>query len=69
VSADRANNPYDDFCKEVEEKHPSNTINRSFVKKYNEGTPEEHEFVVTLGNGVSSFDKDECVKSMEKLIN
>jgi hypothetical protein len=69
VSAERANLNYESFCTEVEGKHPSNTINWSYSKKYDEGTPEEHEFVVTLGNDVSAFDKDQCVKSMEKLIN
>jgi hypothetical protein len=69
VSAERANAHYEEFCKEVEEKHPSNTINWNYPKKYDEGTPDEHEFVVTTGNDVSAFDKDQCVESMKKLIN
>lgn len=69
VSADRANKNHEAFCTEVDEKHPSNTINWSYSKKYDEGTPEEHEYVVTLSNGASAFDKAECVDSMDKLIN
>ncbi|KAF2007439.1 SGNH hydrolase [Amniculicola lignicola CBS 123094] len=69
VSGNRTNELYEDFCKEVEDKRPKNTINWNYPKSYDEGTPEEFDFVVTTGNDVASFDKDQCVESFKKLIN
>ncbi|KAF1352947.1 hypothetical protein EJ07DRAFT_183145 [Lizonia empirigonia] len=69
VSRSCTNENYEDFCNEVAEKHLSNTINWSYSKSYDKGTPEEHDYVVTLGNGVLAFDKDQCIKLMKKLIN
>ncbi|KAJ4286333.1 hypothetical protein N0V90_013367 [Kalmusia sp. IMI 367209] len=69
VSGNRTNENYKEFCQEVADKHPSNTINWSYSTPYDKGTPEEHDYVVTLGNGISSFDKDQCEESMKKIIN
>ncbi|KAI8940061.1 hypothetical protein NX059_003780 [Plenodomus lindquistii] len=69
VSGNRTNGDYEKFCQEVEDKHPKNTINWSYSQSYDIGTPEEHDYVVTLGNDVSAFDKAQCVESMKKLIN
>ena len=69
VSGNRTNENYEEFCKEVEEKHSKDSINWSYSKSYDLGTPEEHDYVVSLGNGVSAFDKDQCIESMKKLIN
>ncbi|KAL1797185.1 hypothetical protein ACET3X_003791 [Alternaria dauci] len=69
VSGNRTKEDYEGFCREVAEKHPSNKINWSYFKTYDEDTPEEHEYVVTLGNDASAFDQGQCVDSMKKLIN
>lgn len=53
----------------VAEQHPSNMTNWSHSKSYDKGTPEEHDYVVTLGNDVSAFDKDQCIESMKMFIN
>ncbi|ROT34544.1 hypothetical protein SODALDRAFT_382466 [Sodiomyces alkalinus F11] len=62
VSADRANESYTKFCEEVEESHPSNTVNWG-------GTPEEHEYSITLTNCRGSLDRDECEDLFDKLIH
>ncbi|RAR00894.1 SGNH hydrolase [Stemphylium lycopersici] len=69
VSGNRTNENYEGFCKEVQDKHDKNKVNWSYSKTYDEGTPEQHDYVVTLSNGVSGFDKDECVDSMKKIMN
>lgn len=69
VKADRADESYKKFCQEVEDKQPSNTINWSYNKVYDKGTPEEHEYSVTLGNGRETFDKEECLDSFSRLIH
>lgn len=69
VSGNRTNENYESFRNEVAEKHPSNTIHWSYSKSYDQGTPKEHDYVVTLSNDVSALDNDQCVESMKKLIN
>ncbi|EMD58611.1 hypothetical protein COCSADRAFT_103181 [Bipolaris sorokiniana ND90Pr] len=69
VNGNRTNANYEAFCKEVDEKHPSGTINWSYSKRYDTGTPEEHDLVVSLANGNSVFDKDQCIDSMRKIMN
>ncbi|KAI4703610.1 hypothetical protein J4E89_010031 [Alternaria sp. Ai002NY15] len=69
VSGNRTNERYEEFCKDVDENHDKNKVNWSFSRSYDVGTPEEYDFTVTLGNGVSAFDKDECIDSMEHIIN
>lgn len=69
VSAARADESYEKFCQEVEDEHPSGTINWKYEQTYDRGTPEEHDYSVTLHNGASTFDRAECVDSMRKLIH
>ncbi|KAH6684920.1 SGNH hydrolase-type esterase domain-containing protein [Plectosphaerella plurivora] len=69
VSADRADLSYEKFCKEVTKEHDRDTINWDYSAKYDEGTPEEHEYLVQMQNGASEFDEDECIESMKKLIH
>ena len=69
VSADRANKHYKDFCKFVQDNKPSNEVDWSRDKTYDSGTPEEHEFSVSLSNGAADFDRVECEDSFNKLIN
>jgi hypothetical protein len=67
VSWDRLNENYKDFCDDV--KPPSNTVNWKWEKKYHEGTPDEHIFLLQLKNGASAFDKEKCLDSFGRIIN
>lgn len=69
VSADRANKHYKDFCKWVDDNKPRNEVDWDRSKTYDSGTPEEHEFSVTLSNRAADFDRVECEDSFNKLIN
>ncbi|KAH7556112.1 hypothetical protein BM1_06638 [Bipolaris maydis] len=69
VNGNRTNANYESFCKEVDEKHPSGTVNWSYSKLYDAGTPKEHDLIVSLANGNSVFHKDQCIDSMRAIIN
>lgn len=67
VTWDRLDENYKDFCDDV--KPPADTVNWKWKKTYHEGTPDEHEFVLQLSNGASSFNKDKCLSSFDRIIN
>jgi hypothetical protein len=67
VAWDRLNENYKDFCNDV--KPPSNEVNWKWEKRYHEGTPDEHVFSLQLLDGASSFDKDKCLESFDRVIN
>ena len=67
VSWDRLNENYKDFCDTLSP--PANTVNWIKEKTYNEMTPEEHTFRLQLTDGSSSFDKDKCKESFDRIIN
>ncbi|OAR01881.1 hypothetical protein LLEC1_05530 [Akanthomyces lecanii] len=56
AGVDRMNENYKDFCDSV--KVPENEQGWHFTKKYHEGTPDEHDMTVSLGNA-KDFNKDE----------
>ncbi|GJC89927.1 lipase [Colletotrichum liriopes] len=63
----RVDENYKDFCNDV--KPDADTINWKWEKKYHEGTPDEHTIVLQLRDGASSFDKDQCLESLDRIIN
>lgn len=63
----RVDENYKDFCNDV--KPTDNTINWKWEKKYHEGTPDEHTIVLQLQDGASSFDKDQCLETFDRIIN
>ncbi|KAF7531582.1 hypothetical protein G7054_g8745 [Neopestalotiopsis clavispora] len=67
VDFERVNENYKDFCDDV--KPPDNTINWKWEKTYHEGTPDEHTIMLELLDGASSFDKDLCLESLDRIIN
>jgi lysophospholipase L1-like esterase len=67
VDFKRVDENYKDFCESVDP--PSNTINWKFEKKYHEGTPDEHDFKIQLLDGASSYDKQQCLDSFDRIIN
>ncbi|KAI6779850.1 SGNH hydrolase [Emericellopsis cladophorae] len=70
VQADRLDISYEDFCrKHVPKEHPDHTTNWEVKKTYDKGTPDEHQLIITLGNGLADFDEDKCLESFESLIH
>ncbi|KAM0350177.1 hypothetical protein ACHAPU_003342 [Fusarium lateritium] len=67
ASADRLDKHYEDFCKNIEQ--PSHEKGWEYSKLYDEDTPDEHEFKISLSNDVADYDEDECIDSMKKLIH
>lgn len=61
------NKNYKTFCDEV--KPPDNTVGWKFEKSYNEGTPDEHSFLIQLSSKASKFDKDECLRAFDGIVN
>lgn len=68
ASGDRMNENYKDFCSNFV-KQPSNTKGWKATNPYHEGTPDEHSFTVQLSDNVADFNEDECLDSMERIIN
>jgi hypothetical protein len=58
-----------DFCDYVDKDKPSNTVGWKRDKTYFEGTPDEHNFFVELGDQTGDFDKDKCVESFDRIVN
>lgn len=67
ANADRMNENYKDFCDQV--KTPDNTVGWKSEVPYHVGTPDEHSFLLRLSSKDSSFNKDECLQSFDRLIN
>ncbi|KAM0234100.1 hypothetical protein ACHAP5_010160 [Fusarium lateritium] len=67
ASADRLDKHYEDFCKNIEQ--PSHEKGWKYSKLYDEDTPDEHEFKISLSSEVADYDEDECIDSMKKLIH
>lgn len=64
---DELNKNYVDFCDAVT--RPTGKMGWSFTKTYNKGTPDETEFLISLSDTSTLFDKTECVESMGRIIN
>ena len=67
ASADRLDKHYEDFCKNIEQ--PKHEVGWEYSKKYDEGTPDEHEFKISLSKEMADYDESECIDSMKKLIH
>ncbi|KAG7429386.1 hypothetical protein Forpi1262_v010155 [Fusarium oxysporum f. sp. raphani] len=67
ASADRLDEHYEDFCKNIEQ--PDHQKGWDYYKMYDEGTPDEHEFRISLGDDVADYDVNQCIDSFKKLIH
>ncbi|KAI2778250.1 SGNH hydrolase-type esterase domain-containing protein [Daldinia loculata] len=68
ATADRLNENYKTYCDGV--KAPGGGVTGwQDSRKFHEGTPDEHEFVVETSEFASAFNHDECIESMERIIN
>ncbi|RGP70090.1 sgnh hydrolase [Fusarium sporotrichioides] len=67
ASADRLELHYEDFCKNIEQ--PDHEKGWSYYKVYDEGTPDEHEFRISLSKDVADYNEKQCLDSFEKLIH
>lgn len=67
ASADRLDEHYEDFCKNIEQ--PKNEKGWHYSKRYDEDTPDEHEFRISLSDDMAEYDEDDCIDSMKKLIH
>lgn len=63
---ERLDKSYKDFCESVQP--PADTANWQRDGSYNEGTIEEHKYKVSLSDGASQFNQNECFGSLKKLI-
>ncbi|KAL1952912.1 hypothetical protein VTO42DRAFT_3963 [Malbranchea cinnamomea] len=68
ATADRLDENYKKFCDELEPPDDDRTGWRR-TRKFFEGTPDEHEFVVELGENASKYNKKECHESMKRIIH
>lgn len=59
---------YKDFCNN-KVKQPNNTINWKASETYHAGTPDEHTFVLELSEGSSSYSKEQCLETFDRIIN
>lgn len=53
------------FCNSIE---PSG-VDWTEQRNYNRGSPEEHTFLITTRNGVSTFDRNACYESFDKIVH
>lgn len=68
ASADRLNESYKDFCNNVV-RQPKNMVGWQVDFTYHQGTPDEHSFLVQLSDQVADYNKEECLGSMDRIIN
>lgn len=67
ASESRLNSNYKDFCSSVP--NPSGKKGWSHSQKYDEGTPDEVKFFVSLDGTSTNYDEKECEDSMSRIIN
>jgi hypothetical protein len=67
ANPEQLNANYKKFCDQVTV--PDHTVGWKSEVSYAEGTPDEHSFLLDLSSKASSFDKDECLESFERIIN
>lgn len=67
ASADRLDKHYEDFCKNIEQ--PDHEKGWDYYKVYDEDTPDEHEFRISLSEDVADYDVNQCIDSFKKLIH
>ncbi|RBR03959.1 hypothetical protein FVER53590_09994 [Fusarium verticillioides] len=57
----------EDFCKNIEQ--PDHEKGWDYYKVYDEDTPDEHEFRISLSDDVVDYDVNQCIDSFKKLIH
>lgn len=67
ASAARLNENYKKLCDQVQA--PPNTVGWKSEVSYDTGTPEEHSFPLSLSSNINTFDKQECLESLDRIIN
>ncbi|KAK8083311.1 hypothetical protein PG996_002092 [Apiospora saccharicola] len=68
ANPDRPNENYEKFCNDVKSPVDGSVAWRN-ARLFHEGTPDEHEFVVETSDYASNFNQEECIESMERIIN
>jgi hypothetical protein len=64
------NDKYKSFCDDVDKERPKDgTVNWKVEKPYYEKTPDEFQFKIQLKNGAKDFNKQQCVESLDRIIN
>lgn len=63
----KMNENYKKFCDEV--KQPAHTAGWRFEKTCFVNTPDEQSFVLQLGDSATTFNKDQCLDSFDRIIN
>ncbi|KAI8275803.1 Lipase 1 [Colletotrichum sp. SAR 10_98] len=67
ASGDRLNEDYKDFCDSVT--RPTGQSGWSYAKTYHKGTPDETGFLLSIAEGSTNYDKQECLDKMWAVIN
>lgn len=68
ASADRLNENYKTYCDEVQAPGDGTSL-WTDKRSFHEGTPDEHEFFIETTEYASEFNHDECIESMERIMN
>jgi Alpha-galactosyl-binding fungal lectin len=67
ASVARLNENYTKFCDHV--RAPDNKVGWKSEVSCNEGTPEEHSFLLQLSSNAGACDKNKCLESLDRIIN
>lgn len=68
ANPDRLNENYKTFCNDV--KGPGDgSVAWCNARSFHQGTPDEHEFLVETSDYASEYNQEECLESMERIIN
>lgn len=57
------------FCSEVGSNYPTNTANWHYSKTFNTGTVDENTFEISLSNGATTFNEDQCNKAVNLILD
>ncbi|KAL7622473.1 hypothetical protein AAE478_007979 [Parahypoxylon ruwenzoriense] len=68
ASPDQLNKNYKDFCSNYVQP-PEHQVGWKAEKTYHKGTPDEHTLRVQLSEEVADFNENECLDSMDRIIN
>jgi len=69
ANGNKTDETYREFCKEVGKDYPKDMSDWRYTKTFHQDTPDKHEYVVQLQNGVSSFNQKECEDSLSWIIH
>ncbi|KAJ4230942.1 hypothetical protein NW759_002925 [Fusarium solani] len=67
ATMERVAQTYKDFCEELE----PNTSRAGWTeeRKFDEGTPDEHKYTISLTGDAKKYSKDECLSSFKRIIH